>query len=111
MASTDDCPFCKIVRGELPATKVRETDRLLAFRDLHPQAPTHVLVIPKDHHPDVASMAAADGALAGELVNEGTRSRSPTTSRTPATAWCSTPGGKAGRRCITCTATCSADAP
>lgn len=70
MASTDDCPFCGIVRGELPATKVRETENLLAFRDLHPQAPTHVLVIPKEHHPDVASMTAADGALAGEMINE-----------------------------------------
>jgi len=49
-----DCLFCSIVAGELPATVVREDDLTLAFRDLNPQAPTHVLVITKAHHPDVA---------------------------------------------------------
>ena len=49
--------FCGIVAGEVPATVVAETDRVLAFRDINPQAPTHVLVIPKSHYPDVASLA------------------------------------------------------
>ncbi len=44
-----DCIFCKIVNGEIPSTKVYEDDRILAFRDINPEAPVHVLVIPKDH--------------------------------------------------------------
>lgn len=44
-----DCLFCKIVKGEIPSTKVYEDDTILAFRDIQPQAPTHILVIPKTH--------------------------------------------------------------
>lgn len=55
--------------GEVPATTVLETDRILAFRDIDPQAPTHVLVIPKEHHPDVAALAAAGGGLLGEVID------------------------------------------
>jgi len=61
--------FCAIVAGEIPATTVLETDRILAFRDINPQAPTHVLVIPKTHYPDVAALAAADAALLGEVID------------------------------------------
>ena len=64
-----DCLFCVIVAGEIPAIKVLETDRILAFRDINPQAPTHVLVIPKAHYPDVAALAAADAALLGEVIS------------------------------------------
>ena len=53
----DDCLFCRIAAGELPATKVREDDETLAFADLNPQAPTHVLVIPKRHVADVVELA------------------------------------------------------
>jgi histidine triad (HIT) family protein len=63
-----DCLFCKIVAGEIPATVVHETDQTLAFRDLAPQAPVHVLVIPKAHHPDVAALAEADPGLAGQVL-------------------------------------------
>ena len=56
-----DCLFCSIVAGDIPATGVAETDRVLAFRDINPQAPTHVLVIPKEHYPNVAALAAAEG--------------------------------------------------
>ncbi len=65
-----DCLFCAIVAGEIPATRVGETDRVLAFRDINPQAPTHVLVISKVHYPDVAALAAADGGLLGEMIIE-----------------------------------------
>jgi len=58
-----DCLFCGIVSGDVPAQRVAETARALAFRDINPQAPTHVLVIPKDHHRDLADLAAADGLL------------------------------------------------
>lgn len=44
-----DCLFCKIIAGEIPSTKVYEDDEILAFRDIAPQAPTHILVIPKEH--------------------------------------------------------------
>ena len=63
-----ECLFCAIVAGEIPATTVLETDRVLAFRDINPQAPTHVLVIPKTHYPDVAALAAADAGLLGEVI-------------------------------------------
>lgn len=63
-----DCLFCRMVAGEVPADVVHETDRVLAFRDINPQAPTHVLVIPKEHYANVAALAAADAALLGEVV-------------------------------------------
>ena len=65
-----DCPFCKIVSGDVPATIVRNGARTLAFRDINPQAPTHVLVIPKVHHPTVAAMASAEPELTAELLLE-----------------------------------------
>jgi histidine triad (HIT) family protein len=62
------CLFCRMVDGEIPADVVHETDRVLAFRDINPQAPTHVLVIPKDHHPTVGALAGADPDLLGQVV-------------------------------------------
>ena len=55
-----DCLFCRVVAGEIPATVVREDELTVAFRDVNPQAPTHVLVIPKAHHADVGALAAED---------------------------------------------------
>ncbi|GAA3883134.1 histidine triad nucleotide-binding protein [Streptomyces lacrimifluminis] len=66
----DDCLFCKIVAKQIPATILRETDTTLAFRDINPQAPTHVLVIPKVHHPDAASLAAAEPGVAADVLRE-----------------------------------------
>lgn len=61
-----DCLFCRIATGELPATVVQKSDRYLAFRDIHPQAPTHLLVIPREH---VRSLnEAKDGDLLGGLL-------------------------------------------
>jgi histidine triad (HIT) family protein len=65
---TTDCLFCKIVAGEIPATVVRETPTTVAFRDINPQSPTHVVVVSRAHHRDAAALAAADPALAGELL-------------------------------------------
>jgi histidine triad (HIT) family protein len=62
------CLFCRIVAGEIPAEVVLETSRCLAFRDIDPQAPVHVLVVPRDHHRDLGELAAADPALAAELL-------------------------------------------
>jgi histidine triad (HIT) family protein len=63
-----DCLFCKIVTGDIPAELVAESSRTIAFRDINPQAPTHVLVIPRDHHRDLAALAAADASLLAELA-------------------------------------------
>ncbi|MEV7191164.1 histidine triad nucleotide-binding protein [Streptomyces sp. NPDC093510] len=65
-----DCLFCKIVAKEVPATLVRETETTLAFRDINPQAPTHVLVIPKAHYPDAASLAAAEPTIAADVLRD-----------------------------------------
>jgi histidine triad (HIT) family protein len=65
-----DCLFCKIVAGEVPATVVRESQTITAFRDINPQAPTHVLVIPKAHYPDAPSLAAAEPQLAADVLVE-----------------------------------------
>lgn len=62
------CVFCRIVAGELPAQRVLETEHALAFRDLHPQAPTHLLVIPKEHVDAVADLGDAQAELAGRLL-------------------------------------------
>jgi histidine triad (HIT) family protein len=65
---SNDCLFCRIVAGEIPATIVHETETTLAFPDIEPEAPVHVLVIPKAHHADVTALAEADPVLAGELL-------------------------------------------
>lgn len=63
-----DCLFCGIVAGDVPATTVYEDDHALAFVDLNPQAPTHVLVIPKQHFTDIADLARDPEAAAGLLA-------------------------------------------
>ena len=62
----DDCLFCRIVRKEIPANIVAENTHAIAFRDINPQAPTHILVVPREH---VASLdAATDGTMLGRLA-------------------------------------------
>ena len=63
-----ECVFCQIVAGKLPATKVHETDDVVAFRDLHPQAPTHVLVIPKRHVAGLSSLEPEHAEVAGKVL-------------------------------------------
>lgn len=63
-----DCLFCSIVRGDIPADVVLADDDVVAFRDIHPQAPTHVLVIPREHHANAAAVAEAAPALAARLI-------------------------------------------
>jgi histidine triad (HIT) family protein len=70
VSASPDCLFCRIVGGDLPADVVRESERTLAFRDVNPQAPVHVLVVTRDHHPDVATLAADDPGALAELVRE-----------------------------------------
>lgn len=59
---SSDCLFCKIVNGDIPADVVRETPTSVVFRDVNPEAPTHLLVIPKRHVANVAELAAASSA-------------------------------------------------
>lgn len=63
-----ECFFCKIVTGDVKADIVAESDLAIAFRDVNPQAPTHVLVIPRDHAPNVAAVAAAGDLDIAELI-------------------------------------------
>jgi histidine triad (HIT) family protein len=62
-----DCLFCRIVRSEIPSTKVYEDDLVLAFRDIAPRSPTHILVIPKEHIASAADLTDDDGPLLGRL--------------------------------------------
>jgi len=68
-----DCPFCGIAAGDIPADVVAQDEHAVAFRDLSPQAPLHVLVIPRAHHIDVASLATADPDGLVALVRMGGR--------------------------------------
>ncbi len=63
-----DCLFCRIVAGEIPADVVHRGDRVLAFRDVAPQAPVHVLLVPAEHHENAAALASADPGATAELV-------------------------------------------
>jgi histidine triad (HIT) family protein len=62
-----DCLFCRIVAGEIPAAVVHRDDTVLAFRDINPQAPTHILVIPTRHVASAAELTDADAPLVGHL--------------------------------------------
>jgi len=65
--TAESCLFCRIAAGEIPANVVRSEEDVVAFRDINPQAPLHVLVIPRRHIPSVPALEAADGALVGRL--------------------------------------------
>ena len=65
------CLFCKIAAGDIPADKVYEDDDLLAFRDINPAAPTHILVIPKKHIATMNDVAVEDQALVGKMLLVG----------------------------------------
>ena len=63
-----DCLFCKIVSGEISCDKLYENDKLVAFRDIEPKAPTHILVIPKKHIRSINELEISDQNLAGEIL-------------------------------------------
>ena len=62
------CLFCRIIAGEIPASKVYEDDRLVAFNDINPQAPMHVLVIPREHIESVSALQSDHDGLVGAMV-------------------------------------------
>ena len=63
-----DCLFCKICQGSVPAKIVFENERIVAFEDVHPQAPTHLQIVPRKHIPTSLDVAAEDHALMGEIL-------------------------------------------
>lgn len=63
-----DCLFCKIIEGEIPATIVYQDEQLVAFEDINPQAPTHILVIPRRHISTLNDLAPADDGLVGKMI-------------------------------------------
>ncbi len=65
------CVFCKIIAGEIPSKKVFEDERCIAVRDVNPQAPTHVLVLPRKHIATMNDLVAEDEGLAGHLLRVG----------------------------------------
>jgi histidine triad (HIT) family protein len=62
-----DCLFCRVIRGEIPSKKVYEDDRVYAFEDINPQAPTHFLIIPKQHIPGLKEAKPQDAEIIGYL--------------------------------------------
>lgn len=68
-----DCIFCKVVAHDVPARTVFENERLIAFHDLFPQAPTHILIIPKTHYTTLNDVPASDSALLGEMLSTATQ--------------------------------------
>ncbi|MDP9822425.1 histidine triad nucleotide-binding protein [Nocardioides massiliensis] len=73
MTAVSDCLFCKIVAEEIPADVVAADEHTVAFRDISPQAPTHVLVIPREHHVDAASLASSTDGGVDALVRTAKR--------------------------------------
>jgi histidine triad (HIT) family protein len=69
----NDCLFCKIIAGEIPAELVHQDERCVAIRDINPQAPTHVLVLPREHLESLDDASARDEALLGHLLRVGAR--------------------------------------
>jgi histidine triad (HIT) family protein len=68
-----DCIFCKITKGEIPATFVAESEHAVAFNDISPRQPVHVLIVPRVHYSDVAELAVADPPVLADLIQLGVR--------------------------------------
>ncbi len=64
----NDCIFCKIIAGEIPSAKVYEDDKLLAFKDINPQAPVHILIIPKAHYESVNALDESTAPIVGDIM-------------------------------------------
>ena len=104
------CLFCKIIAGEIPASKVFEDDQLIAFNDINPQAPTHVLIVPRRHVATLNDLSADDDALVGEMVRRAAAIAKENGFDGPGFRTVFNCNAQAGRRCSTSTCTCSVDA-
>ena len=76
------CLFCKIVAGEIPSNKVYEDDKILAFRDIAPQAPSHILVIPKTHIPSLDGVNEENAEIVAEVEENATEAEASATDAT-----------------------------
>lgn len=68
-----DCLFCKIINGEIPSQKVFENDKVYAFKDISPQAPVHILIIPKEHIESAAKLDESNSAIVAEIFTVAAR--------------------------------------
>jgi histidine triad (HIT) family protein len=68
-----DCIFCKIIKGEIPSTKVYEDDKVLAFKDITPAAPVHILIIPKEHIPSATAVNSENSHVVGHIFEVAQR--------------------------------------
>lgn len=73
MAEQNDCLFCKIINGDIPSTRVYEDESVYAFKDINPKAKVHVLIVPREHYPNVASLAADKPDLLAHVVEVAQR--------------------------------------
>ena len=96
----ENCLFCKIVKGEIPSTKVYEDEKVLAFRDIAPMAPTHILVIPKMHIGSVNEVTAENAEIVAHIFTV-----QPQKSWEMAIVWFLTVAPMPVRLCITCIST------
>jgi len=64
-----DCVFCQIIAGEIPSDILYQDEEIIAFRDINPQAPTHLIIIPKRHIPSLSHLSEAESSLIGNMVN------------------------------------------
>ena len=71
----DDCLFCKIIKGDIPSEKVYEDEEILAFKDINPAAPIHILVIPKKHIDSLAQIEKEDEKILGKIQSNSKRTR------------------------------------
>jgi histidine triad (HIT) family protein len=69
----DNCIFCKIVAGQIPSEKIYDDEGVIAFRDINPQAPTHIVIVPRRHIPYIADMDEADEPLMGHIIYAATQ--------------------------------------
>ncbi len=98
-----NCLFCKIVLKEIPADEIFRDEHVVAFKDVNPQAPVHVLIVPTHHHPHLSAFAEkAEVPELARMLTESAASSGPT-----ATAWSSTRAATAARPCIISTRTSS----
>ena len=103
-----DCLFCRLIAGEIPATIVYQNDHVVAFKDITPQAPTHVLVVPRRHIATLNDLVPGDDALVGEIVRAAAAIAKESGLATAGIEWSSTATPRPGRRFSTCTCICSA---
>lgn len=105
-----DCLFCKIIAGDIPSTKVYEDDSVFAFRDINPQAPTHILVIPKTHISGCNGVTEENSAVVAHIFEVIPRIAAAE-GLTGATGWSATAAPTRVRPCRTCISTSSAAKP